>query len=46
MARCAVVHFRENLVMLHLVGEVAAVELDLQDGLIQILKLREGKYLR
>ena len=31
--------------MLHLIGEVPAVELDFQDGLVQVLKLGEGEYL-
>ena len=32
--------------MLHLVGEVTSVELDLEDGFIQVLKLRQCKDLR
>lgn len=39
LAGCAVFNLRENFIMLHLIGEVSAVELDLEGGFVQVLKL-------
>ena len=39
-------HFDQQSEMLHLVGEVPAVELALEDGLVQVLELGEGEDLR
>ncbi len=46
MTRCTVIHLCKDFVMLHLVGEVTAVKLDLQDGLVEVLKLRQCEYIR
>ena len=42
----AVVHFFKDSKVLHLAGEVAAVELDFQDGFVKVLELGEGEDLR
>ena len=42
----AVVYFFKDAKVLHLAGEVAAVELDFQDGLVEVLELGEGEDLR
>ena len=43
-ARSAVVDFCENVIALHLVGEVAPVEGNAQNGFVEVLELRHREY--
>ena len=43
MARGAVVHLGKDLIVLHLVCEVAAVEFHFEDGFVEVLELGQGK---
>lgn len=46
MAGGAVVNLVKDVVVLHLVGEVASVKLDLKDGFVEVLELGEGEDVR
>lgn len=45
MAGRSVLYFGEDSIVLHLVGEVAAVEFYLEDGFVQVLELGQGENL-